>query len=764
MPNRFINCILLLIPLLYAPPLKAADPVRLQLLWKHQFQFAGYYMAVEKGFYADEGLDVELIEMTNGIEPSHEVMSGRVEFAVGRSSLLIGSATDNNIVAMLAAFQHSPLMLLTKKQSGIMRPTDLRGKRIMITNDAKRVGELLAMLLQSGISSSDFIQQQHSYNVQDLIEGKTDAMASYISNEPYIMAQQGVKYNIIHPKDFGFDMYSDILFTSREFARKNPELTERFYRASIRGWEYAFNHIPETAEVILNGYNSQNKTLEALMFEGRELKKLAYDENGDFGTLSLNKFNQMAQVYLITNSIFRDYNFDNFIYKPASNRLRLTQNELDYLNQIRDDRLNVCINPDWYPYESYNNGRHQGMISEYLQQILADVGLNYTILPSNSWRETLKLARQGQCNLVAGAMQTVQRSDYLRFSRPYLSIPAVVATLPEKRNMVLKNQRIAVQDKSAFHDILQDRFPAAELVPVRTMKEGFHMVRNGDADALVGAEASLMYQQREHQITGVAISDLLHDNWDMSIAVTHDHVALLSMINKAIAAFSPERHEAISKRWFQVDFNTVVDYSLLWKVLGGIALLALLALYRYQSVMRYNRRITQLAERDELTGILSRRKIRQELEEFIALAERHDWALSLIFFDIDDFKKINDTLGHGAGDKVLINLAALVSGEIRKTDRFGRWGGEEFIFLTLESNLEQAHGTAEKLRISIAKHDFQIGRSITCSFGVAQYQKGSTIEHLIGHADEAMYQAKHSGKNCVKVAAKRSSFIKMMDC
>ena len=266
-----------------------------------------------------------------------------------------------------------------------------------------------------------------------------------------------------------------------------------------------------------------------------------------------------------------------------------------------------------------------------------------------------------------------------------------------------------------------------------------------------------MHKLRENQITGIAISDLLHDNWDISIAVRNDQATLLSVINKAITSFSPELHDQISKRWFQVDFNTVVDYSLIWKVLGGIALLAALGFYRYQSVLRYNQRITELAERDELTGILSRRKIRQELEGFIDLAERHDWALSLIFFDIDDFKQINDSMGHGVGDKVLIDLATLVSGNIRKTDRFGRWGGEEFIFLVLESDLEQARITAEKLRERVANHDFDIGFPVSCSFGVAQYQKGSTIENLIAHADDAMYEAKHSGKNCVKVAAKRSS-------
>lgn len=741
---------------LYALPGSAADTVRLQLLWKHQFQFAGYYMAEQKGFYEEEGLDVELLEMGAGVSPYHAVVTGRADFGVGRSALLIDGLKDHNMVALFAAFQQSPLMLLTTKQAGINKPAELRDKSIMITNDAKRVGELLAMLLQSGITNQDFKQQKHSYDVQDLIAGRTDAMASYISNEPYIMEKEGVEYNIIHPKDFGFDMYSDILFTSRKFTQAHPGLTERFYRASLRGWHYAFDNITETAKTIKEHYNSQNKALDALIFEGQELKKLAYDHQGDFGSLSLNKFNQMAQVYLITNSINRDYNFDDFIYKPISNQLRLTLKEQAYLSNTQS--LKACINPDWHPYESFQEDSHQGMISDYLKLIMGDVGLSYNIVPSSTWRETLKLARAGQCDLVAGAMQTVQRSHYLRFSRPYLSIPAVVATLPENRNMRLKDQRIAVKDQSAFHDILQDRYPAAKLIPVTNMGDGFHRVMNGEVDALVGAEASLIHKLRENQITGISISDLLHDSWDISIAVTTEEPALLGGINKAIGAISQEEHEQILNRWFKVDFNTVVDYSLIWKVMAGVALLAAFALYRYQSMARYNKQITYLAERDELTGILTRRKVRQELEGFINLADRHDWSLSLIFFDIDKFKEINDTLGHSIGDQVLVNLTQLVSKNTRKTDRFGRWGGEEFIFLMMESDLDRAYSMAEKIRMTISEHDFEIGKPVSCSFGVAQYQKGESIDNLITRADEAMYEAKDRGRNCVFAASVAESF------
>lgn len=745
---RAVLLVLFSLFIFLSPPLHAADKVRLQLLWKHQFQFAGYYMAQQKGFYAEEGLEVELLEFGEGPDPLTAVSSGQAEFGVGRSGLLIDSVQGQDVLALFAAFQQSPLMLLTTESSGIKDPADLRDKNIMITNEAKRVGELLAMLLQAGITSEGYRQQKHSYNIQDLINGNTDAMASYVSNEPYALEQQGIAYNILHPKNHGFDMYSDILFTNRSFALRNPELTERFYRASIRGWLYAFEHIMETAEVITQHYNSQNKSFDALVFEGRELRKLAFDERGEFGTLSRSKFNQMAQVYLITNSIERDYNFDDFIYTPRSNRLRFTQDELAYLSYARP--LNACINPDWYPYESYQGERHQGMIADYLQLVMNDIGLRYSIVPSKTWRETLMLARSGRCDIVAGAMQTIQRSNYLEFSRPYLSIPAVVAALPENRNQSLRTKRIAVKDKSAFHDILFNRFPAAELVPVSDTAQAFHMILNGEIDALVGAEASLVHKLRQHQISGISISDQLNDNWDISIAVTQQSPVLLNVINKAIAAIPEEKHGQILQRWFKVDFTTTVDYSLVWQLLGGIAVLAGFALYRYLDIVRYNKKLRRVAERDGLTGILSRRKVRQELEGFLELSDRHGWNLSLIFFDIDDFKKINDSLGHALGDRVLVDVARLVEDNTRKSDRFGRWGGEEFLFVMLECDLEQARMTAEKIRADVAEHDFHIGGRVSCSFGVAQYQLGETIESLVGRADEAMYEAKAQGKNCVR--------------
>ncbi|MCP4598824.1 diguanylate cyclase [Neptuniibacter sp.] len=410
----------------------------------------------------------------------------------------------------------------------------------------------------------------------------------------------------------------------------------------------------------------------------------------------------------------------------------------------------MCINPAWYPYESYSDGEHQGMISDYLRLIMKNVGIRYRLIPSTTWRETLLMAKSGKCDLIAGAMQTVQRSSYLEFSKPYLSIPAVVATKPQNSAMQLNDKRIGVIARSAFHDILSNRYPEADFIIVDNYLDALRMLKSGQIDAVAGADASLTYLLKEQQISDITISDVLHDSWDISVAVTKNQPYLLGIMNKSIERITPKEHEQINNRWMTVEYKHTVDYRIIWWLLMAVGVVSVFALYRYLRMSAYNKMLKRIAEKDALTGILSRHKLRSELEGFIDLADRHDWRLSLIFFDIDDFKLVNDQYGHAVGDRVLIELSRLVVDGSRKTDRFGRWGGEEFLFLMLETDLTSAHQIAEKIRQKISEHNFSISHLVTCSFGVAEYEKGESIEQLVNRADRALYISKQTGKNKVE--------------
>jgi len=155
------------------------------------------------------------------------------------------------------------------------------------------------------------------------------------------------------------------------------------------------------------------------------------------------------------------------------------------------------------------------------------------------------------------------------------------------------------------------------------------------------------------------------------------------------------------------------------------------------------------ANYDALTHIYNRRRFLELLDRGIKNAQRLNHDLSLVFFDIDHFKNINDTYGHNIGDEVLKSLTALASQTIRSSDVFARWGGEEFLILIESTTLENAAKMAEKLRKVIMEFDFPEVKTVTCSFGVASYHYDETGESFIGRADSALYRAKESGRNRV---------------
>ena len=160
--------------------------------------------------------------------------------------------------------------------------------------------------------------------------------------------------------------------------------------------------------------------------------------------------------------------------------------------------------------------------------------------------------------------------------------------------------------------------------------------------------------------------------------------------------------------------------------------------------------LERLSVTDHLTQIFNRLKFENVLHAEIQRARRHHRTFSLIMFDIDHFKKINDSFGHEAGDNVLRKLTQIISVHIRTIDMFARWGGEEFVILVLETHVEDAKSFAEKLRRDIESTSFYSG-SLTCSFGVTEYCKTDDASTIIKRADEALYEAKSSGRNLVCV-------------
>lgn len=157
----------------------------------------------------------------------------------------------------------------------------------------------------------------------------------------------------------------------------------------------------------------------------------------------------------------------------------------------------------------------------------------------------------------------------------------------------------------------------------------------------------------------------------------------------------------------------------------------------------------KMAMTDNLTGIGNRRKIEDEFSDAIERARATGEGFGVIIADIDHFKKVNDTYGHQVGDEILKGVAEILSHNIRKIDFIGRWGGEEFVILAKGANLANSINLAQKLRVAIARQEFDEVGQITASFGVSAYNTGDTQFAMFERADEALYKAKESGRNAV---------------
>ncbi len=295
---------------------QSLSPVTLQLPWKNQFQFAGYYAALEKGYYKKSELKVTIKEWRPGISPVAEVLAGKATFGVGRADILLHRLHGQPVVVLGAIFQHSPSILLTKKSSQIKSPHDLIGKRVMLLagDDA---AEFFAMFRNEGISLDEIRRVPVSTDVNDLIQGKTDAFFAYSTNEPFILRQRHIESVNITPRSYGIDFYGDSLFSSEMEAATNPEQVIAFTQASFKGWEYAMQHPDEIIDLLLSKYHVK-KSRPHLLFEAAAMRRLILPKLIAVGHMNPGRWQNMADTYVALGMAESADIPENFIFHPEA--------------------------------------------------------------------------------------------------------------------------------------------------------------------------------------------------------------------------------------------------------------------------------------------------------------------------------------------------------------------------------------------------------------------------------------------------------------
>ena len=295
-----------------AIPAQAQEQVALQLNWKHQFQFAGYYAAVEKGFYREAGFSVVLIEASAGIDPIDEVLAGRAQYGVGASELALRRGQGRPIVVLAAILQHSPLVILAR---GGRAQTihDLAGKRVMLMPHET---ELYAYLSREGLRRGKFVEVHHSFDPDDLIKGAVGAVSGYSTDEPFLLKRAGLAFSELSPRTSGIDFYGDSLYTTEAQVRKDRARVDAFRRASLRGWQYAMDNPGEIADLIRLRYSDRHSR-EHLLFEAAEIARLMQPQLVEIGHSSPGRWRHISGVYAEVGMLPKEHSLDGLIFDPT---------------------------------------------------------------------------------------------------------------------------------------------------------------------------------------------------------------------------------------------------------------------------------------------------------------------------------------------------------------------------------------------------------------------------------------------------------------
>jgi class 3 adenylate cyclase/ABC-type nitrate/sulfonate/bicarbonate transport system substrate-binding protein len=279
--------------LMASTPAAALDQVSLQLKWKHQFQFAGYYAALAQGFYREAGLDVTIREGGPGIDVAEAAADRKADFGVCGASVLRERAAGRRLTVLAAIFQRSPVIILVARRADISSVSDLRGRTLM---DSPGSDEIAAMLKREGVDYNSLPRVAHEGNPRDLLAGKADAMVAYSTNEPFELEQLGAAFRTFSPETYGIDFYGDNLCAAEAEVEARPDRVAAFRAASLKGWAYALAHKEATVDLILKTY-PVNKSREALLFEAEQTELLVGRDPGRIGEQDPERWRRMATTY-----------------------------------------------------------------------------------------------------------------------------------------------------------------------------------------------------------------------------------------------------------------------------------------------------------------------------------------------------------------------------------------------------------------------------------------------------------------------------------
>jgi signal transduction histidine kinase len=319
----------------------ADDKVSLQLRWEPQFQFAGYYMALEKGYYANVGLDVDI---RPAVQPGptylsavKEVTEGRATFGVGSVDVVLARSNGAPLSIVSSIFQNSPVEIYTRADADISTLSDLM--KLRFSTGFQRNGpaeiELRALLRREGLDLTDIrVPETTKPAFEAFLDGEIDVIPGFSLAVPWMAGERGVAVKPIKASDYGIHFYGDSIFAREDLIKDNPDLVSRFVAASLDGWEYALNNPDETIDFILDRYSrvdGLNNVRAFNRWQSKTVEELVGFPDVALGNTSEERWSRMAAHMVGLGLIGHPERLANLVIDPEQLVLRQSTHRQEWL-------------------------------------------------------------------------------------------------------------------------------------------------------------------------------------------------------------------------------------------------------------------------------------------------------------------------------------------------------------------------------------------------------------------------------------------------
>ena len=560
--------IIYLILILFSTFLNANEKIVLQLKWFHQFQFAGYYAAKEKGFYDEVGLNVEIRQRDLKYNNIDEVINGNAQYGVADSILILYRLKQQPVVIVSPIFQHSPSVFISLKKSNISSVYELNNKDILFYPNDTDGFSLLAMIKKFDLDVN-LVRERYKDDYMRLINNEVDVMPAYIANEPFLFKEKGYDVNIINPTNYGFDMYGDMLFTNEDEAKNNPDRVEKFKEATLKGWKYALENKEEIIQLINEKY-TQEKTIEHLRYEANAIDSLINKNLTPLGYLDQGRIRYISEMYEYYGLTESKIDLNDFLFDEISKKdkkLSLSDEEIKYL---KDNPILKVHNFDSLPpYNFTLNNYPKGFVIDYIQLVGKVLGVKIEFIQNKSLKESFDMLENNQLDILPNIAISDERKktiDFTNYSLVNFQISLGVNKQSDIKSLSdLKNKKVSVVENSFLEDILKKEYPNIKLYKTKNTEEAIEAVASNKADAVIHNLSTIEYLINKNWLSNLKTIVLKDDNIQtivpLHLGVKKDNLVLKSILEKANQNISEKDTRNLVDKWLKNSFYEEIKLS-----------------------------------------------------------------------------------------------------------------------------------------------------------------------------------------------------------